>query len=108
MPGLGNRQYGALNWIRVSLGGFSVTAQPSEFVKPMLVICLAAMLGNHPGIKRAILALAFAAGLCGVLLIQSDLGALLIYFLTTVAMFYVATSRLGLSLAGLARAPPAR
>ena len=39
--------------------------------------------------------------LCGVLLIQSDLGALLIYFLTTVAMFYVATSRLGLSLAGL-------
>ena len=101
VPGLGNRQYGALNWIQVSLGGFSVTAQPSEFVKPMLVICLAAMLGNHPGIKRAILALAFAAGLCGVLLIQSDLGALLIYFLTTVAMFYVATSRLGLSLAGL-------
>ena len=98
---LGDWQYGALNWIELSLGGFTITAQPSEFVKPVLVICLAAQLSNHPGIKRAIFGVSFAAALCGVLLLQRDLGALLLYFLTTVAMFYAATSRLGLSLTGI-------
>ena len=39
--------------------------------------------------------------MCALLLAERDLGALLLYFLTTVMMFYAATSNLPITLAGL-------
>ena len=94
---IGRWHYGARNWIQV--GGFSM--QPSEFMKPVLVMVLAAGFSNRPRFVRCLPAIGFAALCCGVLLSERDLGALLLYFLTTVLMYYAATSNALVSLAGL-------
>lgn len=94
---LGDRSKNALNWIQV--GGFSM--QPSEFMKPVLIVILASGLANRPRFVRCLPTLAFAAACCAILLVQRDLGALLLYFLTTVAIFYIATSNLFITLSGL-------
>ena len=97
LPVIGVYKYGARNWI--GLGGFSV--QPSEFMKPVLILCLASGFSQRPRFVRCIPTIAFAAACCGILLAEKDLGAVLLYFLTTVAMYYVATSNAFISLAGL-------
>lgn len=97
LPVIGVYKYGARNWI--GLGGFSV--QPSEFMKPVLILCLASGFSQRPRFVRCIPPIAFAAACCGILLAEKDLGAVLLYFLTTVAMYYVATSNAFISLAGL-------
>ena len=94
---LGDRSKNALNWI--SLGGFS--AQPSEFMKPVLIAILASGFANRPRFVKCLPTLGFAAACCAILLVQRDLGALLLYFLTTVAIFYIATSNLFITLSGL-------
>ena len=99
MPVIGVYKYGARNWI--GLGGFS--AQPSEFMKPVLILCLASGFSQRPRFVKCIPTIAFAAACCGILLAEKDLGAVLLYFLTTVAMYYVATSNACISLAGLGR-----
>lgn len=96
---LGGWQDGARNWIK--LFGGRISMQPSEFMKPVFIVILASCLSNRPRFIKCLPALAFAAMCCGVLLSQRDLGALLLYFLTTVAMFYAATSNGFLTLAGL-------
>ena len=97
LPVIGVYKYGARNWI--GLGGFSV--QPSEFMKPVLILCLASGFSQRPRFVKCIPTIAFAAACCGILLAEKDLGAVLLYFLTTVAMYYVATSNAFISLAGL-------
>ena len=97
LPVVGIYKNGARNW--VGYRGFSV--QPSEFMKPILILCLASGFSNRPRFARCIPAIAFAALCCGVLLAEKDLGAVLLYFLTTVFMYYVATSNAFISLAGL-------
>ena len=97
LPVIGIYKYGARNWI--GFGGFSV--QPSEFMKPVLILCLASGFSQRPRFVKCIPTIAFAAACCGILLAEKDLGAVLLYFLTTVAMYYVATSNAFISLAGL-------
>ena len=97
LPVIGIYKYGARNWI--GLGGFSV--QPSEFMKPVLILCLASGFSQRPRFVKCLPTIAFAAACCGILLSEKDLGAVLLYFLTTVAMYYVATSNAFISLAGL-------
>lgn len=94
---LGRWYQGARNWIY--LGPFS--AQPSEFMKPILIVILAASFCNRPSFSRCLPAIAFSAVCCGILLAERDLGALLLYFLTTVFMYYAASSNAILCLAGL-------
>ncbi|MBQ4088582.1 MAG: FtsW/RodA/SpoVE family cell cycle protein [Clostridia bacterium] len=94
---IGVWKYGARNWIE--LGGVSI--QPSEFMKPVFIMILASGFSNRPRFIKTLPTLAFAAICCGILLYQRDLGALLLYFLTTVAVFFVATSNGLLTLAGL-------
>ena len=94
---IGSWQNGAKNWLDV--GGTSV--QPSEFGKLALIFLLASQLSNRPRFRKCLPSLLFGAALCGLLLAERDLGALLIYFLTTVMMFYAATSNLPVTLAGL-------
>ena len=98
MPVIGIYKYGARNW--VGLAGFTV--QPSEFMKPVMILCLASGFSNRPRFLKCIPAIAFAAACCAILLAEKDLGAVLLYFLTTVLMFYVATSNALITLAGLA------
>ena len=98
LPVIGVYKYGARNWI--GLGGFSV--QPSEFMKPVMILCLASGFSNRPRFAKCVPTIAFAAACCAILLAERDLGAVLLYFLTTVAMYYVATSNAFITLSGLA------
>lgn len=88
---------GARNWLYVG----PVSGQPSEFMKPVLVVILAACFCNRPHFERCLPGIAFAALCCGILLTERDLGALLLYFLTTVLMYYAASSNGLLCAAGL-------
>ena len=99
---IGSWNNGARNWI--SIGPASnpyFSLQPSEFMKPVLIVVLAAGFCNRARFGSCLPYIAFAAVCCGVLLTERDLGALLLYFLTTVLMYYAASSNALLSLAGL-------
>ena len=96
---LGKWQYGARNWI--VLVQDRLTIQPSEFMKPALILILAAGFSGRPRFLKCVPTIAFAALCCGVLLSQRDLGALLLYFLTTVLMYFAATSNWVVTIGGL-------
>ena len=96
-PGIGGWYQGARNWVHLG----PLSAQPSEFVKPLMILCLASGFSNRPRFTRCIPTIAFAAACCGILLTERDLGAVLLYFLTTVFMYYVATSNAFITLSGL-------
>lgn len=99
---IGKWNNGARNWI--SFGPESnpyFSLQPSEFMKPVLIVILAAGFCNRARFAKCLPYIAFAALCCGVLLTERDLGALLLYFLTTVLMYYAASSNGLLTLAGL-------
>jgi cell division protein FtsW (lipid II flippase) len=96
----GSVQNGAKNWLKFGSGD-ALSVQPSEFGKLSLIFILSSRLSNRPRFRRCLPALLFVAAMCGLLLAEKDLGALLLYFLTTVMMFYAATSNLPITLAGL-------
>ena len=95
----GSVQNGARNWITIIPD--KLTIQPSEFIKPALILILAAALSGRPRFVKCLPAIGFAALCCGILLIQSDLGAVLLYFLTTLLIYFVATSNWLITLGGL-------
>ena len=98
LPVIGIVKNGARNWV----GFKGASVQPSEFMKPVMILCLAGGFANRPRFLKCIPTLAFAAACCGILLLQRDLGAVLLYFLTTVFMYYAATSNALITLSGLA------
>ena len=93
----GRWHQGARNWLYLG----PISGQPSEFMKPVLIVILAACFCNRPRFERCLPGIVFAAVCCGILLSERDLGALLLYFLTTVLMYYAASSNAVLCLAGL-------
>ena len=93
---IGVEHKGATNWI--SLGGIEL--QPSEFVKIIYVFFMAAMLSKTTGtavverkekLKNIVIITAFAAVHVVILVVEKDLGAALIYFITYLVVLYVAT-----------------
>jgi len=94
---IGGWYQGARNWVHLG----PISGQPSEFMKPVLILILASGFSNHPSFKKCLVPIGFAAACCCVLLSERDLGALLLYFLTTVFMYFVATSNAFISLSGL-------
>lgn len=97
LPVVGIVKNGARNWV----GFKSISAQPSEFMKPVMIMCLAGGFANRPRFSQCLPSIGFAAVCCGILLMQRDLGAVLLYFLTTVFMYYAATSNAIITLGGL-------
>ena len=91
---------GAYNWIKLRIGGRVLTVQPSEFVKQALIIILAHCFSREKWGFR-ILGIAAAVIFCGILAIQGDFGALLLYFVVTIAMYYASTGNLLVTGAGL-------
>ncbi len=91
---IGKETYGAKNWFYI--GGLSV--QPSEIVKLVLVIVLARFMAD----RRMLPWLGFSVGCLGVLMLQKDLGTALLYFFTTLLLFYASTGNLALTGIGLA------
>ena len=85
----------AKNWIR--LGGIQL--QPSELMKPVMTVILAAGFTSNRGWKRILIYIAFAAAACGILLVERDLGAMFLYFVLALSMFYAGTGKGRLTLA---------
>ena len=94
---IGEENGGAKNWI--DLGFLSI--QPSEFVKVALVLCLAMDLSERRTVRQLVPVGLFAVACVGLIVLQKDLGAVLICFLTCLTVYYVATSNWMLALAGL-------
>ncbi len=88
-PFFGNEIKGAKRWI--SMAGFSI--QPSEFMKPALVVMTAWMLSEkkrNPDIPGNIFAIIFYTIAVGLLLLQPDMG--MVFLMTTIffAQFFLA------------------
>lgn len=94
---IGVEKYGAKNWI--SIGGFQI--QPSEFVKIIYVFFIAALLSKTTRFKHVVVITAVAAVHVIILVVEKDLGAALIYFVTYLVVLYVATMKIGYLAAGL-------
>ena len=94
---IGKETYGAKNWI--DLGFFSL--QPSEFVKVALILCLAMDLSERRTIAQLVPVGVFAVACVGLIVLQKDLGAVLICFLVCIVVYFTATSNWLLCLSGL-------
>lgn len=68
-----------------------VAVQPSEFVKILFVFCIAGMLGKAKSFRDILIATAVAAAHVLILVLSTDLGSALIFFVTYLIMLYVAT-----------------
>ncbi|MCM1398775.1 MAG: FtsW/RodA/SpoVE family cell cycle protein [Clostridium sp.] len=89
IPGLGFSNYGSRNWIRIG----SLSLQPMEFVKILFVFFVASMLVKANTFKDLFVNALISAGFMGVLVLEKDLGAAVIFYITYVFLVYVATSR---------------
>lgn len=76
----GQEANGATNWIYIN----GVSIQPSEFVKLALIFTLA----NAMGRRKLISWLVFLASCLVLLMLQQDLGAALLYFVTASFMYF--------------------
>ena len=74
-----------------SVGG--ITLQPSEFIKIIFVFFAACMLYRNPDFKTVCITTVAAAVHVLILVVSTDLGAALIFFVTYIVMLYVATRR---------------
>ena len=85
--------------LSISIGG--ITIQFSELVKITLVFFLASKLARDVSFKSVVTASAVAALHVVILVLSTDLGTALVFFITTVVVVYVATRRPLYPLAGL-------
>ncbi len=77
----------ANNWVRIG----SIQFQPSEIMKPVLIVMLAKGFSDKSGWRKWIVYVLFSVVACGILFRQPDLGSLFIFFFITVCMFFVGT-----------------
>lgn len=89
IPGLGMEQYGSRNWIHIG----TFTLQPMEFVKILFVFFVASTLVKANTFMDLMVNAAISAAFMGVLVLEKDLGAAVIFYITYVCMVYLATSR---------------
>lgn len=88
---------GAKNWVNIA--GFSF--QPSEFAKVLFIVNSAYFFAQRRA-KAAFIAYVIYSGLCvGILVLSNDLGAALLFAGTFLIVFFAATGRVLLTLAGL-------
>ncbi|HIY62261.1 MAG TPA: FtsW/RodA/SpoVE family cell cycle protein [Candidatus Mediterraneibacter stercoripullorum] len=79
-----------------------VNIQPSEFVKIIFVFYVAASLKASVEFKNVVVTTAVAAAHVLILVVSTDLGAALIFFIVYLVMLYVATRQPLYALAGIA------
>ncbi|HIT14741.1 MAG TPA: FtsW/RodA/SpoVE family cell cycle protein [Candidatus Scatomonas merdigallinarum] len=84
----------------LSLKFWGISFQFSEFVKITFVFFVAGMLQKNLTFRRILLATVLAAVHVGILVLSTDLGAALIYFITYIVMLYVATRKVRYVFAG--------
>ncbi len=83
---IGTEINGATNWIRIG----TLSLQPSEVVKLCLVIIIARFMADQRFLPWVI----FTGACLGVLMLQKDLGTALLYFGTTLLIYYAASGNL--------------
>lgn len=81
----------ATNGAKLSITIFSVTFQPSEFVKVIFVFAMASFLAKANGFRDIVVATSVAAAHVLVLVCSKDLGGAVILFVVYICMLYVAT-----------------
>jgi len=84
---IGVHEYGALRSIRIGAMSF----QPSEMVKFLFVFYLASAFRKEKGLRHVIILCAVSAVYIGMLVLQTDLGSALIFFMTFMVVMYVST-----------------
>lgn len=77
----------ANNWVRIG----SIQFQPSEIMKPVLIVMLARGFSDKGGWHKWIVYITFSVIACGILFMQPDLGSLFLFFFITVGLFFVGT-----------------
>ncbi len=77
----------ANNWVRIG----SIQFQPSEIMKPVLIVMLAKGFSDKSGWRKWMIYILFSVLACGILFRQPDLGSLFIFFFITVCMFFIGT-----------------
>ena len=107
IPGLGKTVNGATRWI--GLGPLSI--QPSEVIKLSMVLIMARLLSANPhniqSFRKGLLpCLGLLVVVCGLIMLQPDLGTTLVILATTFFILIAAGARMshitGLGMAGLA------
>lgn len=89
---------GATNWITI---GNRISLQPSEFVKLLFVFAMAGLLADISSFPKVVFVSILAAIHVLILVVGTDLGAALIFFITYIAMLTVATRKLLYLYAGI-------
>lgn len=100
---LGSEHGGAVNWIIIK----GVSFQPSELVKFFFVFFLASVFRKELTLRQLVFPVIAGAAFVICLVLQTDLGGALIFFMTFMIMLYISTSNeyllfLGLGFAGAA------
>lgn len=90
---------GAKNWVELPVIG---SFQPSELVKLSVILALAYYFSAHRTVWQMMPAIVFAAACLVLLMLQRDLGTALIYYLTTLVLFYAACGNVPLTALGMA------
>ena len=85
--------------LSINVAGFSF--QASEFVKIIFVFAMAGLLSTEHSFRRVVIATVLAAAHVLILVISTDLGSALIFFVTYMVMLFVATRNPFLSMIGI-------
>ena len=95
---LGRTSFGA----NLSFTIAGLTFQPSEFVKILFVLFVASMLSKSSGFKEILISAIFAFAHVIILVLSTDLGAALIFFIVYLIMIYIASGKVVYLLTGFA------
>lgn len=93
---LGVAENGATNWLGV--GGFIF--QPSEFVKILFILCIAASYQKNHSFHQIVAVSVMAAANVLILVFSKDLGGALIFFVTYIMLLYIASGNVFYMIAG--------
>jgi len=94
---MGREEFGAINWIQIGV----MNLQPSEIVKFLFVFYLASAFRKKMSIWQVIMLCGISALYVLILVLQTDLGGALIFFMTFMVIMYVSTGSELLFLAGI-------
>ena len=89
---------GAKSWVDIPLFG---SFQPSELAKVAVIFALAYYFSAHRTLAQMMPAILFSVACLMLLMWQRDLGTALIYYLTTLLLFYIACGNMPLTILGL-------